>query len=564
MISVRQPITRRRLTTVAVLATAAVLALPALPAAAVPLPPAVTAGALPTPQTNGIVYSVAIAGNTVYAGGSFTRARPYGVAPGGPGEVTRQNLLAFDLRTGALLPWAPAAANSTVLSTDPGPFCRSVGTNRWTCDSVFRIEASPAGDRVYVAGDFDKIGTQWRSRVAAFDTATGALVSSFRPQVAGRVRGLSVTADTVYLGGGFSSVNGTARSRLAAVDTAGALRPWAPTANAEVWAVLAAPALNRVIVGGAFGLINGASRRAMMAVNATTGASVAWQARVPGGREVVTDVVTDGSGTAYISAYDYGSGPVRFEGRLAVDIVTGQPRWWDGCYGDTMNLAVSGGVLYSVGHAHDCAASNAIPERGADFRFFRLLAHSTDVRGMASVNHNHVRIGDPIPELLPWFPNTNSGPPDSVFKHGTWTVDANSEYVVVGGEFTAVNTHSSDSQPQQSLTRFAARGVPGAVHNGPQAPFPAPVLTREPGTGAVAIRWRTTWNAQNSEMTYQVMRVGTANPIHEVTSPSRPWDRPELRFVDRQVTAGTYWIRAVDADGQRRGSPQASITNLDR
>ncbi|WP_245695703.1 hypothetical protein [Actinopolyspora saharensis] len=46
------------------------------------------------------MLSVEIVGNTVYAGGHFDRARPAGVPAGGAGEVPRDNLMAFDLRTG--------------------------------------------------------------------------------------------------------------------------------------------------------------------------------------------------------------------------------------------------------------------------------------------------------------------------------------------------------------------------------------------------------------------------------------------------------------------------------
>jgi hypothetical protein len=42
----------------------------------------VTADGLPTVQVDGVVWSQAIVGDTVYAGGSFANARPAGAVPG--------------------------------------------------------------------------------------------------------------------------------------------------------------------------------------------------------------------------------------------------------------------------------------------------------------------------------------------------------------------------------------------------------------------------------------------------------------------------------------------------
>src|SRR4051812_458163 len=66
-------------------------------------PVTVSADALPTVQINGVAWSQVVVGNTVYVAGSFTRARPAG-APAGTNETVRNNLLAYDIRTGELIP----------------------------------------------------------------------------------------------------------------------------------------------------------------------------------------------------------------------------------------------------------------------------------------------------------------------------------------------------------------------------------------------------------------------------------------------------------------------------
>ena len=62
----------------------------------------VSADALPTVQIDGVVWSQAVVGNTVYAGGRFNNARPAGAAAGT--QLTpRGNLLAYDITTGNLV-----------------------------------------------------------------------------------------------------------------------------------------------------------------------------------------------------------------------------------------------------------------------------------------------------------------------------------------------------------------------------------------------------------------------------------------------------------------------------
>ena len=174
-------------------------------------PITVSADALPTVQINGVVWSQVAVGNTVWVAGSFTRARPAG-SPLGSNEVTRNNLLAYDIRTGVLIDY-PINPDLNAVAHE--------------------ITASPDGSKIYVGGEFTQAGGQTRNRVAAFSTATGALLN-FNPNVSGPVYAVAATNSTVYLGGSFSAVGTTSRTRLAAVDgTTGAVIPaWQPVPGA--------------------------------------------------------------------------------------------------------------------------------------------------------------------------------------------------------------------------------------------------------------------------------------------------------------------------------------------
>ena len=121
----------------------------------------VSADPLPTVQINGVVWSQAVVGTTVYAGGSFTSARPAGSALG-QNETPRQHFLAYDITTGQLDTTFAPSFNAQIRA----------------------VAASPDGTRLYVAGDFTTVNGLVRDRVAAFDLRTRELVGTFLPPVA--------------------------------------------------------------------------------------------------------------------------------------------------------------------------------------------------------------------------------------------------------------------------------------------------------------------------------------------------------------------------------------------
>ena len=125
---------------------------------------------IPEATSLGIAVINAPAGNTVYVTGSFSQARPAGVAVGGAGSVARSNLLAYDITTGKLITTFSHTLNAQGLA----------------------IAASPNGSTIYVVGDFTTVDGQTRSRLAAFDTATFNLSEGDLPE---RVFGAKVSAD---------------------------------------------------------------------------------------------------------------------------------------------------------------------------------------------------------------------------------------------------------------------------------------------------------------------------------------------------------------------------------
>ena len=499
----------------------------------------------PIVQTDGTVYSVEIVGNQVWAVGDFDRARPPGVARGGAGEVPRAGLLVADVRTGELLPISHALTGTAFTSSSsPGAFCTSLGSSRYVCDAAFRVTASPDGSRVYVGGDFTAVDGQARYRMAAFDTATGALVADFRPAFSSRVRAIAPAGDRVYVGGGFTSVDGQPRQRLAAVGTDGSLLGWDPGADRTVWSAAAATDGSRVVVGGQFDQLAGQPRRGLGAVTAS-GASAPWAADLGANTgSFPTDMEVVG-GTVYVGVNGEG-GPPQLDGRLAATVATGARLWTDQCYGATQAVAVDGGQLYSSSHAHNCAALDSFPERSPRY-YQRILAESLD----APVTN---RYGQQVPRLSHWFPNTDDGPASSPFLNGPWAVAAEAGTVVVGGEFLEVN-----GVPQQGLARFVPRGS-APRRSGPQTPFRAPEVSSLV-RGEVRVAFTPAWDRDDPELTYTVLR--DESPVAELTVASGFWagSQEQQVFLDTGVQPGathTYRLRVRDGDGNSIGSPSAA------
>jgi len=508
---------RRRVAATAAAASTVLLGASAVPAAADTAPPSgtpatVSVDPLPTWQVNGVVWSMTTVGNTVYATGKFTKARPPGTAAGSSKEVSAQNILAFDIRTGNLVTSFKHSLNGQGL----------------------RIVASPDGKRVYVGGEFTTVDGQPRSRLAAFDT--------------NKVRAIAATNSTVYFGGNFFNVNGKSRTRLAAVKASdGSLvDAWRPTADDDEVFAMAMAGSNRVIIGGRFQKLNGATKVGIGAVNTTTGASATWTSRpIPtrqGSRySYVTDLYVSGD-TVYGSAN--GEGLHWFDGRFAAKASNGDLVWLDNCYGATYGVFVQGKSLYSVSHAHDCSSLGAFPET-TPATWHRALAETTYATGkdQASPGSNSNYRKQPVPSLLHWFPTLSAGTFTGQ-SQAAWAVTGNSEYVAMGGEFPRVN-----GVAQQGLVRFAVKAKAPNKSGPVQSDLAAPKAVAS--LGGIKVSWKATWDMDNNNLTYEVLRDNGTTPIGTVTKASTFWSKPSLSFTDTKAPKGkhTYKIRVKDPLG---------------
>jgi hypothetical protein len=199
---------------------------------------------------NGSVDAFAQVGDVMFAGGTFTQVTD----PSGNQRHLRRYLMAFDVRTGAILPFAPEL-NGPVLALEPsedgsalyvgGRFTTVDGISmgnlfKWDLaeaevDTSFRpglrhhrvSDLGKAGGRLIVSGTFPK-------RLAALDPDTGADTGYINLRITGTANGksdhwwpdvyrLAVNPQETRLViiGNFSAINGVSRKQAAMVDLGG-------------------------------------------------------------------------------------------------------------------------------------------------------------------------------------------------------------------------------------------------------------------------------------------------------------------------------------------------------
>jgi PKD repeat protein len=501
------------------------------------LPATVSADVLPTEQIDGVAWAQVTVGNTVYVTGSFAKARPAGAALGAASSVARANLLAYDITTGNLITSFNHTLNAQGLA----------------------IAVSPDKSTLYVSGDFTKVDGATHNRLAAFNIATGALITTFAPSLNASVKAVTATNATVYAGGSFSTANGVAHARLAAYSKAGALLSWNPSASAVVTAIVVAPDQSRVVIGGQFATLDGDARTGLGAVNPTTGADQPWASTNPiadfGGTSNVTSLSADAT-QVYTTGYYYTHGG-NFEGRAAMNPDTGAIIWMNTCHGDSYASFPMGQVLYSASHEHECSDIGAFSQTTPGP--IQSLHHFVAAETTYATGTLHPAIftvgggptyynfgGQTDGTQLDWYPTFAEGTYTGQ-SQAAWSVSGNTTYISYGGEFPTVN-----GTKQQGLVRFAIRSVaPNKVGPSVTASALTPTVLST-SAGVAHIGWQAAWDMDNTTLTYAVTRDSSTTPIYTATLNSTFYNRPALSYVDKNLTPGsthTYKVRVTDPLG---------------
>jgi hypothetical protein len=294
---------------------------------------------------DGTVWSIAVVGDTVVVGGSFTQ-----VANSAKTQTyARRNIFAYGLNDGVVRPFAPAV------------------------DGAVYALAAGAGNTVYVGGAFKTVNGTAQRGLARLSVASGARSPLFTARINwGDVRAMTAKGSRLYVGGTFSAINGTSRVGLARLNAStGAV-------DAGFNARLSAPGLDRTRVEHFDVTPDG---RKLIAIGAllksgTTPRTQIAMFDVSGTAARLMDWYTDAYKPACMPGFDTYLRQVKFspDGRYFVVVATGRtssptklcdsaarfevagsgrhnPTWVQRTGGDSLYaVAVTGAAVYLGGH----------------------------------------------------------------------------------------------------------------------------------------------------------------------------------------------------------------------
>ena len=171
---------------------------------------------------------------------------------------------------------ATDAAQSVVVSATPAKFTPNIQDGQVNA-------VAQAGNLMVVGGTFTGVKGKNDTTVTtvheivAFDSQTGAIDTSFMPDIeGGEVSTISVApgGQAVFVGGEFSTVNGVAAKRIVKLNLAdGSIdTSWKGVVSVGSWVEDSQVLGNDLYIGGAFSSIDGVARGRLAALDVNTGA----------------------------------------------------------------------------------------------------------------------------------------------------------------------------------------------------------------------------------------------------------------------------------------------------
>jgi len=346
--------------------------------------------------------ALAVAGDLLILGGDFEN-----LAIGGETPV-RQRLAAINRTTGALQPWAPGA------------------------DGVVQALAA-AGDTIYVAGNFQNIGSTARKYLAA--VGTDGMVRNWAPQPQAEVNGISVDDNQVYaFGNTIRSFGVESRERLAAFKD-GVLTTWGPKVTGGTVDALALDGTS-IFVGGDFTNVGDTARVALAKVSDAS-AVLPWDAQLAAESEV--NALAVGNSRVYVGGELQGAGSTNLVALSTSDAT--KPSAWTlpGVDEEVNAVVVDGADLYIGGDFTEVGATSRdhLAKLNADTGAL-ISGWTADVSGSGATVNALAVLGD------------------NLYVGGVFTAVAGGAYTNVAGV--------SKADPGTPITFAPAMALDGAVN----------------------------------------------------------------------------------------------------
>ena len=390
----------------------------------------------------------------------------------------RCNLLAYNLTTGELITsFAPdaqrAGARSPSRRTAPGS----------------------------TSAAFTTVNGVNRNRMAAFNTATGALLTTSTPTLDTTVKAIAVTTPPSTSAARSPRQRRAARPPGGVRRATGALLAWAPTADTDVQAVAGHARTKPVIVGGALHQLNGSP-----AYGLGRGRRHHRRAAARGHNQVVRDA---GANAAILSLTADGSG-LRHRLRPRPPATSRAPsrrpdtahRLDRGLPRRHLQHLRDHGIVYIVGHAHYCGNIGGFPQTNPRTAGTAAMAFTTAATGTLATNAAAATPTWPAAQpvaarLVPRPHRRHLHRPDAgrVVGHRQQPVRRARRRVPDGQRHRPAG-----------LVRFAVPSLAPKTQ-GPRvsAGSFARSVTRCPATSA-RVAWQTNWDRDDQDLTYKVAR----------------------------------------------------------
>ncbi len=287
----------------------------------------------PQIKTSGYVFAMLLTGDDLYIGGQFTEIA--GVARHAIAKISAVGTGELDMQ------WNPDINNN----------------------QLHALAISNTGDKLYIGGNFSKVGGMNRAGLARVSTTDTGAVDSWDAGASApaTTKSLLLTGDGLYVGGMFSNIGGQPRNSIARLSTTDATADsWNPDAgmgsdsrDVAVYSILVSADDSKMYLGGSFVTMgsNDALSFAIIDKSSATPAAGFSDMNIGNPGEIYT-IATQGDSVYFGGNFVRANGkPLHYLGKW--DSASNTLIDWDGDFDDrvlAVSLSADGNSIYTGGY----------------------------------------------------------------------------------------------------------------------------------------------------------------------------------------------------------------------